>query len=97
MGTGLKVRVIQPLALSPSKLTTCVLGQQRALTLVRPHSKIILQEAIRADCEFLARSNIMDYSYVFFLYTLSESNDVLTPNIGYSSESTKSTKRLPVD
>ncbi|KAH8105226.1 hypothetical protein BXZ70DRAFT_919923 [Cristinia sonorae] len=37
-------------------------GQQRALTLVHPHSKAILTEAIRSDCEFLARSNIMDYS-----------------------------------
>ncbi|PIL34683.1 hypothetical protein GSI_03463 [Ganoderma sinense ZZ0214-1] len=37
-------------------------GQQRALTLVRTHSKVVLQEAIKADCEFLARSNIMDYS-----------------------------------
>ncbi|KAI0773107.1 hypothetical protein BD413DRAFT_539189 [Trametes elegans] len=37
-------------------------GQQRALTLVRPHSKVILQEAVKADCDFLARSNIMDYS-----------------------------------
>lgn len=39
-------------------------GQQRALTLVHPHSKVVLQDAIKADCEFLARSNIMDYSYV---------------------------------
>ncbi|KAI9060832.1 hypothetical protein FKP32DRAFT_1632308 [Trametes sanguinea] len=37
-------------------------GQQKALTLVRPHSKVILHEAIKADCDFLARSNIMDYS-----------------------------------
>ncbi|KAI0738229.1 hypothetical protein C8Q80DRAFT_1292532 [Daedaleopsis nitida] len=37
-------------------------GQQRALTLVRPHSKVVLQDAIKADCEFLAKSNIMDYS-----------------------------------
>ncbi|KAH9895675.1 hypothetical protein C8Q73DRAFT_644565 [Cubamyces lactineus] len=37
-------------------------GQQRALTLVRPHSKVVLQEAIKADCDFLAKSNIMDYS-----------------------------------
>lgn len=36
--------------------------QRRALTLVRPHSKIVFQEAIKADCDFLARSNIMDYS-----------------------------------
>ncbi|KAI0701295.1 hypothetical protein BC835DRAFT_236879 [Cytidiella melzeri] len=37
-------------------------GQQRALSLVQPHSKVVLQEAIRADSDFLARSNIMDYS-----------------------------------
>ncbi|KAJ8517836.1 hypothetical protein ONZ45_g5018 [Pleurotus djamor] len=37
-------------------------GQQRTLTLVRPHSKIVLREAIRSDAEFLAKSNIMDYS-----------------------------------
>jgi len=37
-------------------------GQQRALTLVNPISKAIFQEAVRADCDFLARSNIMDYS-----------------------------------
>jgi hypothetical protein len=38
-------------------------GQQRALTLVNPISKAILQEATKADCDFLSRSNIMDYSY----------------------------------
>ncbi|KAJ7052946.1 hypothetical protein C8F01DRAFT_1169335 [Mycena amicta] len=37
-------------------------GQQRTLTLIHPHSKAVLQEAIRSDAEFLARSNIMDYS-----------------------------------
>jgi len=37
-------------------------GQQRALTLVYPISKVIFEEAVRADCDFLARSNIMDYS-----------------------------------
>ncbi|KAF8196935.1 hypothetical protein BJ912DRAFT_954157 [Pholiota molesta] len=37
-------------------------GQQRTLTLVRPHSKVILRDAIKNDAEFLARSNIMDYS-----------------------------------
>ncbi|KAI9453676.1 hypothetical protein F5148DRAFT_459148 [Russula earlei] len=37
-------------------------GQQRALTLVDPISKVIFQEAVRADCDFLERSNIMDYS-----------------------------------
>lgn len=38
--------------------------QRRTLTLVRPYSKILFQEAVRADCNFLARCNIMDYSYV---------------------------------
>ncbi|RDB21822.1 hypothetical protein Hypma_010794 [Hypsizygus marmoreus] len=37
-------------------------GQQRALMLVRPHSKQVLRTAIRSDSEFLAKSNIMDYS-----------------------------------
>ncbi|KAG8875784.1 hypothetical protein FRB97_004724 [Tulasnella sp. 331] len=37
-------------------------GQQKAMVLVQPHSKAILKEAIRNDAEFLARSNIMDYS-----------------------------------
>ncbi|KAI0071370.1 hypothetical protein K474DRAFT_1669074 [Panus rudis PR-1116 ss-1] len=37
-------------------------GQQKALTLIYPHSKVVLDEAIRADCDFLAKSNIMDYS-----------------------------------
>ncbi|KAF7313499.1 hypothetical protein HMN09_00505800 [Mycena chlorophos] len=37
-------------------------GQQRTLTLIHPHSKVVLHEAIRSDAEFLARSNIMDYS-----------------------------------
>ncbi|KAF8151494.1 hypothetical protein B0H34DRAFT_131326 [Crassisporium funariophilum] len=37
-------------------------GQQRTLTLVHPHSKAILHDALKSDAEFLARSNIMDYS-----------------------------------
>lgn len=37
-------------------------GQQRTLTLVHPHSKVVLQEAIKSDAEYLAKSNIMDYS-----------------------------------
>lgn len=37
-------------------------GQQRALTLLHPNSKLILQEAIKNDSEFLSKSNIMDYS-----------------------------------
>ncbi|KAF4621994.1 hypothetical protein D9613_009505 [Agrocybe pediades] len=37
-------------------------GQQRTLTLVRPHSKMVLREAVRSDAEYLSKSNIMDYS-----------------------------------
>ncbi|KAF9456920.1 hypothetical protein BDZ94DRAFT_1326638 [Collybia nuda] len=37
-------------------------GQQKTLMLVRPHSKQILQAAIKSDAEYLSRSNIMDYS-----------------------------------
>lgn len=37
-------------------------GQQRALLLLRAHSKRVLQEAIKRDADFLSRSNIMDYS-----------------------------------
>jgi len=37
-------------------------GQHRALTLLHPHSKLVLQEAIKSDSEFLSKSNIMDYS-----------------------------------
>lgn len=36
--------------------------QRRTLMLVRPHSKRVLREAIRSDADFLAKSNIMDYS-----------------------------------
>ncbi|KAH8111649.1 hypothetical protein DFH11DRAFT_1792176, partial [Phellopilus nigrolimitatus] len=36
--------------------------QQKALILVQPHSKLVLQEAIKADADFLCKNNIMDYS-----------------------------------
>ena len=39
-------------------------GQEKALTLVYPHSKAMLREGLRSDCDFLAKSNIMDYSLV---------------------------------
>jgi hypothetical protein len=32
------------------------------MLLVRPHSKVAFQEAIKNDSVFLAKSNIMDYS-----------------------------------
>lgn len=37
-------------------------GQQKALILLQPRSKSVLKEAIRSDADFLAKSNIMDYS-----------------------------------
>ncbi|KAG6820693.1 hypothetical protein H0H93_013212 [Arthromyces matolae] len=43
-------------------LTPGWIGQQKALMLVRPHSKHVLRSALRCDAEFLANSNIMDYS-----------------------------------
>ncbi|KAF9254634.1 hypothetical protein L218DRAFT_1082241 [Marasmius fiardii PR-910] len=47
-------------------------GQQQTLTLVHPHSKLVLREAIRSDAEFLARSNIMDYSLLLGVDTKSK-------------------------
>ncbi|KAJ3812441.1 hypothetical protein F5876DRAFT_37385 [Lentinula aff. lateritia] len=44
-------------------------GQQQTLTLVRPHSKAVLREAIRSDAEFLSKSNIMDYSLLLGIDT----------------------------
>lgn len=41
-----------------------VIGQQRSLMLVPPHSKLVLREAIQNDSDFLSKSNIMDYSSV---------------------------------
>ncbi|TDL16768.1 SAICAR synthase-like protein [Rickenella mellea] len=37
-------------------------GQQKVLTLVYPYSKVVLREAVKADADFLSKSNIMDYS-----------------------------------
>ncbi|EJD38332.1 hypothetical protein AURDEDRAFT_116536 [Auricularia subglabra TFB-10046 SS5] len=37
-------------------------GQQRALLLLRSPSKRVLQEAVKSDCDFLSKNNIMDYS-----------------------------------
>jgi len=42
-------------------------GQQRALILLRPYSKLVLQEAVRSDSDFLSRSSIMDYSLLLGL------------------------------
>jgi hypothetical protein len=33
-------------------------GQQRGLKLVCPHSKVVLEESIRNDTDFLAESNV---------------------------------------
>jgi 1-phosphatidylinositol-3-phosphate 5-kinase len=51
-----------------SRVDDCITaGQQRALTLVNPVSKAILREATKADCDFLSKSNIMDYSYDYYI------------------------------
>lgn len=42
--------------------------------LVRPHSKKVLREALKHDAEFLAGSNIMDYSCVFWLSSVMTSS-----------------------
>jgi hypothetical protein len=39
--------------------------------LVRPHSKIVLREAIKNDSDFLCRSNVMDYSYDPYVFVTS--------------------------
>ena len=75
----------------PTSNSHDVVGQQRALTLVRTHSKVVLQEAIKADCEFLARSNIMDYSYVARLFCASPTVPDHIP--GSCSVSTRRTRR----
>lgn len=59
MVIGLKVRLFDIFQKLYSRTNV---GQQRALTLLHPHSKLVLQEAIKSDSEFLSKSNIMDYS-----------------------------------
>jgi 1-phosphatidylinositol-3-phosphate 5-kinase len=46
-----------------SSCSHSVVGQQQALTLVRPHSKVVIQEeALWSEADFLVKSNVMDYS-----------------------------------
>ena len=58
--------------------------------LVQPHSKIILREGIKNDAEFLSKSNIMDYSYVFlsilFSYEVSLSPLIFSLLLGVDEE-----------
>lgn len=56
-------------------------GQQRALLLLQPHAKRVLQEAVQADADFLARSNIMDYSFVSFAFAALRSTDSLAQSL----------------
>ena len=60
MASGLKASHTRLTAASDAH--SMIPGQQRTLTLVTPTSKVVLQEAIKADSDFLMRSNIMDYS-----------------------------------
>ncbi|CAE6475582.1 unnamed protein product [Rhizoctonia solani] len=61
---GIKGRKVKPGGKSGATLFDgeWIEGASRALLLVRPHSKLVLQEAVKYDAEFLAKSNIMDYS-----------------------------------
>ncbi|CCO33233.1 1-phosphatidylinositol-3-phosphate 5-kinase [Rhizoctonia solani AG-1 IB] len=61
---GIKGRKVKPGGKSGATLFDgeWMEGASRALLLVRPHSKLILQEAVKYDAEFLAKANIMDYS-----------------------------------
>ncbi|KAI0065116.1 hypothetical protein BV25DRAFT_1799271 [Artomyces pyxidatus] len=63
---GIQGRKVKASSNSPASKTLFdgewIEGQERALTLVHPHSKIVLHEGLKADCDFLSNSNIMDYS-----------------------------------
>ncbi|CAE6434585.1 unnamed protein product [Rhizoctonia solani] len=61
---GIKGRKVKPGGKSGATLFDgeWMEGASRALLLVRPHSKLVLQEAVKYDAEFLAKANIMDYS-----------------------------------
>jgi len=63
---GIEGRKVKPSGKGPQSKTLFdgewLEGQKRALILLHPHSKIILEEGISGDADFLAQSNIMDYS-----------------------------------
>ncbi|KAG6852316.1 hypothetical protein C0991_000959 [Blastosporella zonata] len=63
---GRKVKPSSGIKVAPKSKTLFdgewIEGQQKALMLVHPHSKQVLRTAIRSDADFLAKSNIMDYS-----------------------------------
>jgi 1-phosphatidylinositol-3-phosphate 5-kinase len=63
---------IEGMTLSSQCTTTNLIfvriDQQKTLTLIRPYSKVLLQDAIKNDAEFLSKSNIMDYSLAYFYY-----------------------------
>lgn len=61
--------------------------------LVPPHSKLILREAVQNDSDFLAKSNIMDYSLVWSSLVIVS---ILSSFIGCSLESMKSVNKSPV-
>ncbi|KAG8839645.1 hypothetical protein FRC18_009575 [Serendipita sp. 400] len=63
---GIEGRKVKPSGKGPQSKTLFdgewIEGQKKALILLHPHSKIVLEEGISLDTEFLAQSNIMDYS-----------------------------------
>lgn len=63
---GIEGRKVKPSGKGPQSKTLFdgewLEGQKKALILLHPHSKTILEEGISADADFLASANIMDYS-----------------------------------
>ncbi len=63
---GIEGRKVKPSGKGPQSKTMFdgewLEGQKKALILLHPHSKTILEEGISGDAEFLASSNVMDYS-----------------------------------
>ncbi|KAG8835679.1 hypothetical protein FRC17_001868 [Serendipita sp. 399] len=63
---GIEGRKVKPNAKGPQSKTLFdgewIEGQRKDPILLHPHSKIVLEEGISLDTDFLAQSNIMDYS-----------------------------------
>ncbi|PVF97022.1 hypothetical protein CPB86DRAFT_874463 [Serendipita vermifera] len=63
---GIEGRKVKPTGKGPQSKTLFdgewLEGQKKALILLHPHSKTVLEEGISDDADFLASSNIMDYS-----------------------------------
>lgn len=61
-------------------------GQKKALILLHPHSKTVLEEGISGDAEFLSSANIMDYSCVDIQLRRYRLTNILRLLLGVDSE-----------